>query len=482
MSSSLKKKLGVCALWILGVSAFESARAQVGDSVENWTAPALSSKAADVTFPLTFVGMQPCRIVDTRGAAGPHGGPILPPNMPRDFDLRSGPCTGIPSGAAAYSLNFTVTQTQGSGDLRVWPAGFPPPLVSTLNYIPNQTVANAAIVPALSSAVISLVAAVSGTHLIIDINGYFTAFSNPDRNLSFTVQKQGAPGLAVTNTEGGASGSGGIAGLANSSGFGSFGVVGTNASFANTDIGGVAGTHGPGFIRPFYGPAGVFGISRDSFGVVGVSQNNFAVAGSNVTDGTERTYGALACSDTTAVCGSGNLSISGSKSFVEPHPTEASKVIKFVSLEGNEAGTYFRGRAKFERGLARIRVPGEFRMVTHAEGLSIQVTPIGEMASVAVVAISLEEIAVKASRNVEFFYLVQGMRKGYEDFTPIAEEAFFVPRSAEYRMPSSLSPEAKRKLIANGTYNADGTVNLETAKRLGWTEKWKGGTTAPKKD
>ena len=32
----------------------------------------------------------------------------------------------------------------------------------------------------------------------------------------------------------------------------------------------------------------------------------------------------------------------------------------------------------------------------------------------------------------------------------------------------------KSRLIANGTYNADGTVNMDTAKRLGWTEKWKG--------
>jgi hypothetical protein len=104
------------------------------------------------------------------------------------------------------------------------------------------------------------------------------------------------------------------------------------------------------------------------------------------------------------------------------------------------------------------------------------------MATYAVVRIDLHEILVKASRNVEFFYTVNGVRKGYEDFSPIAEEAFFLPRSASYRMPVSLSPEAKRTLIANGTYNADGTVNMDTAERLGWTDKWKSSGAAPNKD
>jgi hypothetical protein len=27
-------------------------------------------------------------------------------------------------------------------------------------------------------------------------------------------------------------------------------------------------------------------------------------------------------------------------------------------------------------------------------------------------------------------------------------------------------------LIQNGTYNADGTVNMETARRLGWDKVW----------
>ena len=60
---------------------------------------------------------------------------------------------------------------------------------------------------------------------------------------------------------------------------------------------------------------------------------------------TVASFGALGWTDTTAVYGSGNQTITGTKSFVEPHPTDPTKVIRYVSLEGPEAGTYFRGRA-----------------------------------------------------------------------------------------------------------------------------------------
>src|SRR5207253_5044960 len=97
----------------------------------------------------------------------------------------------------------------------------------------------------------------------------------------------------------------------------------------------------------------------------------------------------------------GAFAATGTKNFVEPHPTDASKVIRYVSLEGPEAGTYFRGRGKFQNGFAAIEVPEDFRLVTDAEGLSIQVTPIGGMAMVSVVRIGLDGIVVEASRDVD---------------------------------------------------------------------------------
>jgi len=47
----------------------------------------------------------PCRVVDTRGAVGPWGGPSLQPSASRDFTL-GGRC-GIPADAIAVAANVT---------------------------------------------------------------------------------------------------------------------------------------------------------------------------------------------------------------------------------------------------------------------------------------------------------------------------------------------------------------------------------------
>jgi hypothetical protein len=223
------------------------------------------------------------------------------------------------------------------------------------------------------------------------------------------------------------------------------------------------------------GIAGVRGVSLSHTGVDGVSRDGVGVVGWNK-DGAGSTlaWGALGASDTLGIAFVNGIAGTGTKSFVEPHPTDASKAIRYVSLEGNEAGTYFRGRAKFERGLARIPVPEDFRLVTDPEGLTVQITPIGEMASVAVVRVGLDEIVVKSSRNVEFFYAVNGVRHAYRDWQPVVSSLdFFMPESPDQRLPEYFNPEERRRLIANRTYNADGTVNVETAERVGWTRIWR---------
>lgn len=168
----------------------------------------------------------------------------------------------------------------------------------------------------------------------------------------------------------------------------------------------------------------------------------------------------------------GDIGASGTKHFVDPHPSDPSKAISYVSLEGPEAGTYFRGRARFQSGIARITVPEHFRLVTDPEGLSVQVTPIGAMATVAVLRVDRNEIVVQSSRDVEFFYIVQGVREAFRNIDPVISAAPFSPRTPDARIPAYLSEEQKRRLIANGTYNADGTVNVETARRLGWDRMW----------
>ena len=72
------------------------------------------SATATVTDPtsiatpaLRFVPLTPCRIADTRTAAGPFGGPTISGGGSRDFTIPNSAC-GVPSTAQAYSLNVAV--------------------------------------------------------------------------------------------------------------------------------------------------------------------------------------------------------------------------------------------------------------------------------------------------------------------------------------------------------------------------------------
>ena len=260
-----------------------------------------------------------------------------------------------------------------------------------------------------------------------------------------------------------------------------FGLIGDNDS-SGDGAAGVFGRSGNNNVTfPFTQTIGVLGTSNDggnptgNIGVAGTAEGPdasplFGVYGSIRFANGEVQSGALA-HGVFGVYSFGDIGAVGTKSFVEPHPTDPALEIAYISLEGNEAGTYFRGRGKFQNGVARIAVPEDFRLVSEADGLSIQVTPIGEMASFAVVRIGLEEIVVKASRNVEFFYTVNGVRKNHADFRPIRKNTNFVPHSPADTM-RDWPAWVKERLIRNGTLTSEGAPNLETAERLGWKADW----------
>ena len=122
---------------------------------------------------LRFVPVTPCRVADTRGAAGRFGGPALAPFADRSFAIPQSAC-GIPATAQAYSLNLTVVPRGPVAFLTVWPTGQPQPFVSTLNAADGTVVANAAIVPAGAAGAVSVYASAENpTDVILDINGYF---------------------------------------------------------------------------------------------------------------------------------------------------------------------------------------------------------------------------------------------------------------------------------------------------------------------
>jgi hypothetical protein len=133
-----------------------------------------ATRTSGFTYGATgFFSVPPCRVVDTRNASGPVGGPALAANADRTFPV-TGPC-GIPASAGAVSVNLTVTQPSAAGDLRLYAGGTLLPLVSSLNYAAGQTRANSATLPLGPGGTIAVrcVQASGTAHFILDVNGYY---------------------------------------------------------------------------------------------------------------------------------------------------------------------------------------------------------------------------------------------------------------------------------------------------------------------
>jgi hypothetical protein len=148
--------------------------------------------------PLTFIGVTPCRLMDTRstqGFTGAFGPPSLPAfGTPRVVPIPGSACN-IPSNAGAYSLNITAIPATTLSFLSVWPAGQPYPGVSTLNATSGGIVANAAIVVAGTAGAIQMLSS-DPTDVIIDINGYYGAPSDSGSNTAIGA------GTLAANTSG----------------------------------------------------------------------------------------------------------------------------------------------------------------------------------------------------------------------------------------------------------------------------------------
>jgi parallel beta-helix repeat protein len=122
---------------------------------------------------MSFFTVTPCRVVDTRNAAGPRGGPALAAGAQRTFIL-TGNC-GVPASARSLSVNVTVTGPTGAGDLRLFAGGTSATGTTTINYSAGQTRANnaAATLGASGDLAIQCDQASGTVQLILDVNGYF---------------------------------------------------------------------------------------------------------------------------------------------------------------------------------------------------------------------------------------------------------------------------------------------------------------------
>jgi hypothetical protein len=113
------------------------------------------------------------------------------------------------------------------------------------------------------------------------------------------------------------------------------------------------------------------------------------------------------------------------KNFFEQHPTDPGKMIVYASLEGGEAGTYYRGTAQLSNGSVTILLPEHFRLVTEDEGLTVQVTPRQECNGLFVAEATTSQIIVKelqgGQSNAQFDFMINGIRTGYLDYEVIRD-------------------------------------------------------------
>ena len=126
-----------------------------------------------------FYTVTPCRVADTRNAAGPYGGPALNANTSRSFTV-TGQC-GIPSTAEAIALNVTVTDATAPGDLRLYPTGYAQPSTTGINYLAGKTRANNGSYALGTNGGLTMHCdQASGTvNVILDVFGYFETVAAP---------------------------------------------------------------------------------------------------------------------------------------------------------------------------------------------------------------------------------------------------------------------------------------------------------------
>jgi parallel beta-helix repeat protein len=164
-----------------GSPAVDAGLTLAGVTVDLEGRPRPQGAASDIgayekTTAAGFFTLTPCRLADTRGAAGPAGGPALGANSTRMFPV-TGRCL-VPPTATSVAVNVTVVGETDTGNLRIYPAGSPLPTASTINFAVGKVRANNAIIPLGVGGQITVrcdmaVASTGQTHFLLDVTGYF---------------------------------------------------------------------------------------------------------------------------------------------------------------------------------------------------------------------------------------------------------------------------------------------------------------------
>ena len=121
-----------------------------------------------------FVGVTPQRLLDTRIGLGEESAVSAGKFAPLDdraFTVAG--IAGIPSNADSVVLNITAVSPTGTGYVSAYPDNSSRPNASNLNLLTGNDRSNLAVVKVGSNGKVRLFVAEAGTHLIVDVFGYF---------------------------------------------------------------------------------------------------------------------------------------------------------------------------------------------------------------------------------------------------------------------------------------------------------------------
>ncbi|HEY0782126.1 MAG TPA: S8 family serine peptidase, partial [Thermoanaerobaculia bacterium] len=122
----------------------------------------------------SFYTVTPCRLIDTRRAVGPTGGPNLAPTSTRTFVLTGG--CGIPSTARSVAVNLTVVTPTAAGGLTLFPGDEPLGETVSLPFRTGQQRATNAVLKLATdgSGTVTVQSSAAGTvPFLVDVTGYF---------------------------------------------------------------------------------------------------------------------------------------------------------------------------------------------------------------------------------------------------------------------------------------------------------------------
>ncbi|MBN2604001.1 MAG: hypothetical protein JXA91_07720 [Candidatus Thermoplasmatota archaeon] len=141
--------------------------------------------------------------------------------------------------------------------------------------------------------------------------------------------------------------------------------------------------------------------------------------------------------------------LSGTKNFIQMHPSDSTKVIKYIAIEAGEAITLARGLSKTVSGSVDIILPEHFALVTSSDApLTVLLTPENAPVTMYTSSKTKEHVTVVMKHSdyeeygdATFAWQINGVRDGYENEQIICDTDSLLEG---LNNPSSMSEKRKK--------------------------------------